>query len=207
MEQSAAAAAPLVVQLLGSLTQLHLLRFRLDIRRISPCWGTFKLRYLNFGILIGLMLLILVGCNNEVTGDEKIAEQYVMAQGYKDITYKGEVYSYTLEKSELFESTESIPFQQAWGVQKVEPEKYFGKVIKIYGYTVQNHPLEKIYKSKINVYIMLSKSEVIGGYSFPDNDSDGGCYSLDGKTLEEVTGLSYKEWSDNWKKKYGKSLR
>lgn len=31
----------------------------------------------------------------------------------------------------------------------------------------------------------------------------GAVSSLDGKTLEEVTELSYKEWQDNWKTKYG----
>ncbi|KRE40932.1 hypothetical protein [Paenibacillus sp. Soil522] len=165
------------------------------------------MRYLKFGILIGLMFLILVGCSNEVTGDEKIAEQYVRAQGYNVTSYKGEVNRYSLDKRKLFGNTESIPFQQAWGVQKVEPDKYFGKEVTIYAFTVSNHPLEKIYKAKSNVYIMLSEGKVIGGYSFPDVDGMvGGYYSLDGKTLEEVTGLSYIEWSDNWKKKYGDSL-
>lgn len=162
------------------------------------------MRYLKFIILIGLMLLILVGCSNDTLGDEKIAEQYVMAQDYKITSYKGEVYSYTLDKSKLFGNTESIPIQQAWGVQKVEPDKYIEKEVTIYAFTVTNHPLEKIYKAKSNVYIMLSEGKVIGGYSFPDVDGMvGGYYSLDGKTLEEVTGLNYKEWSDNWKKKYG----
>jgi hypothetical protein len=51
---------------------------------------------------------------------------------------------------------------------------------------------------------MLSEGKVIGGYSFPNIDGlAGSVYSLDGKTLEEVTGITFKEWSDNWKKKYG----
>jgi hypothetical protein len=33
----------------------------------------------------------------------------------------------------------------------------------------------------------------------------GGVYSLEGTTLGEVTGLSYQQWSENWKKKYGSS--
>ncbi|MGM0884460.1 MAG: hypothetical protein ACQEXQ_25900 [Bacillota bacterium] len=169
--------------------------------------GVLIMRCIKFGILTGLLLLILIGCSNKITGDEKTAEQYVMAQGYKITSYKGEVHSYTLDKSKLFGGTESIPFQNAWRVQKAEPDLYFGKEITIYGFTVSNHPLEMIFKAKSNVYIMLSEGKVIGGYAFPDVDGMvGGVYSLEGKTLEEVTGLSYKEWSDNWKKKYGNPL-
>lgn len=45
---------------------------------------------------------------------------------------------------------------------------------------------------------MLSEGKVVGGYSFSDVEGmTGAYYSLDGQTLEEVAGLSYKEWSDN----------
>jgi hypothetical protein len=156
-------------------------------------------------ILIGLVLFTFIGCNKNITGDEKIAEEYVKSQGYEITGYKGEVKKYTLEKSKLYGSTGSIPYQQSWGVQMVEPDKYFGKEITIYGFTIKNHPLETIYKNSkgTNVYIMLSEGKVIGGYSYPNADIDGSCYSIDGKTLEEVTGLSFQQWSEEWKKKYG----
>lgn len=98
-----------------------------------------------------------------------------------------------------------IPYQQAWGVQKIEPDKFFGKEITIYGFTVRNHPLETIYEDSkgVNVYIMLSEDTVIGGYSYPNADIVGSYYSIDGKTLEQVTGLSFQQWSEEWKKKYG----
>lgn len=157
----------------------------------------------NLGIIFGLLLIILIGCSKVGTGNEKTAEQYVEQQGYKVISQKGEVHKYTLEKSRLFGSTETVPYQQSWGVQNVEPDKYFGKEIKVYGFTVSNHPLEKRNKAKTNVYIMLAEGKIIGGYSLPDIDGlKGGVYSLDGKTLEEVTGLTFKEWSENWKRKY-----
>lgn len=110
-----------------------------------------------------------------------------------------------LEKSKLYGSTGSIPYQQAWGVQTVEPNKYFGKEITIYGFTVKNHPLETIYEESkgTNIYIMLSEGKVIGGYSYPNADIDGAYYSMDGKTLEEVTGLNFQQWSKAWKMKYG----
>lgn len=49
----------------------------------------------------------------------------------------------------------------------------------------------------------MADGEVIGGTSFPLKEGEllmGSAYSLDGMTLEEVTGLTFKEWSDDWKK-------
>lgn len=78
------------------------------------------------------------------------------------ILSKGQVQKYILDKNKLIGNAKSLPFQQAWGVQKVEPEKYIGKEFTVYGLTVSNHPLEKVYDSKTNVVIMISNGEVIG---------------------------------------------
>lgn len=177
-------------------------------------------------ILIGLIIITFIGCTQNIIGDEntievnqntdytkciigdeKTAEDFVKSQGYTIITRKGEIQKYTLEKSKLYGGTGTIPYQQVWGVQTVEPEKYFGKEIVVYGFTVKNHPLEKKHQESEGaiVYIMISEGNVIGGYSSVTNVDDivgEGYYSIDGKTLEEVTGLSYKQWSEEWKKKY-----
>ncbi|MEG6616389.1 hypothetical protein V6C27_08160 [Peptococcaceae bacterium 1198_IL3148] len=51
---------------------------------------------------------------------------------------------------------------------------------------------------------MLSDGKIIGGYSCPNANVVGASYySIDGRTLEEVTGLSFQQWQENWKKKYG----
>lgn len=157
-------------------------------------------------VLIGLVLLAFAGCTQEVTGDEKTAEDFVKSKGYTITARKGEILRYVLEKSKLYGGTGTIPYQQAWGVQTVEPEKYFDKEIIIYGFTVKNHPIQKEdtnAKNGVNVYVMLSDGNVIGGYSYPNAKVSGAYSSLDGKTLEEVTGLSFQQWQDNWKKKYG----
>lgn len=159
--------------------------------------------FIKWGVIVGLVFLILTGCGKEATGDEKAAEQYVEEQGYKITSRKGEIHKYDLDKSKLYGSTESLPYQQIWSVQNLEPDKYFGKEITIYSFTVNNHPLKNIFKVETNVYIMLCEGNVIGGYSFPDAEMNGGVYSLNGKTLEEVTGMTFKEWTENWKKKYG----
>ncbi|WP_336776995.1 DUF4830 domain-containing protein, partial [Paenibacillus sp. MMO-58] len=122
----------------------------------------------NWGIILGLLFLILAGCGKEISGDEKKAEQYVKQQGYKVTSRKGEVQKYVLDKSKLFGgSAESTHNQQIWGVQKEEPDKYFGKEITEYGFTVKNHPLEKKYNTETNVSVMVCNGKVIGGISFP----------------------------------------
>lgn len=158
--------------------------------------------------LIAAVLFVSVGCGGNITSDEKTAKRFVKSQGYDITDCKGEIYRYTLEKNLLVqEGSAAIPYQQMWGVQTVDPEAYFGKEITIYCFTVSNHPLEALnttYKST-NVYIMLAENQVIGGYSYPNTDEFlvGGLYSLDGKTLERVTGQSYIQWLKNWNEKYG----
>ncbi|MEK3725267.1 hypothetical protein [Paenibacillus sp. FSL H8-0034] len=160
-------------------------------------------------LLVGLLTLILNGCNKEMTVDETTAAAYVKAQGYAIMKSNGVIDTYTLEKAKLSGPMESTPYQQAWGVQKLDPDPYFGKTITVYGFTVANHPLEKIYHSNTKVSIMLCEGKVIGGTSFPDDHGAmmraGAPYSIDGKTLEEVTGITFIEWMANWKKKYGSS--
>ncbi|UNK18590.1 hypothetical protein MNQ98_00570 [Paenibacillus sp. N3/727] len=66
-----------------------------------------------------------------------------------------------------------------------------------------SHPLDKKYNTNTIVNIMMSDGEVIGGTSTPDvGGLDGSLYSLDGRTLEEVTGISYGEWRTQWAQKY-----
>jgi hypothetical protein len=159
-------------------------------------------------ILFVLMIFVFVGCTSqiEITGDEKTAEDFIKAKGYTITARKGQIQKYVLEKNKLYGTTETIPYQQVWGVQEVEPDKYFGKEIIVYGFTVKNHPKQKEDKNAkdgVNVFVMLSEGKIIGGYSYPNADVVGAFNSLDGKTLEEVTGLSFQQWQDCWKKKYG----
>jgi len=157
-------------------------------------------------VLMGLLLFTCLGCTEKVVGEEKTAKSYVKSQGYKITSRKGEIQKYTLEKSKLYGGTETIPYQQMWAVQKTEPDKYFGKEITIYGFIVKGHPLQKRdnnAKHGVELYIMLIDGKVIGGYSYPNAEVCGAYSSLDGKTLEEVTGLSFQQWQENWKKKYG----
>lgn len=162
------------------------------------------MKRLLYFVIVLMFMIITTGCSNSTTGDEKIAVEFVQSHGYKITAQKGLIHEYILEKNKLW-GTENLPYIQAWSVQNVEPDKYFGKEITVYCFTVTNHPLEKIYKQVqgVNVYVMLSEENVIGGYSYPNAKFVGAFSSLEGKTLGEVTGLTFKEWSESWKKKYG----
>lgn len=156
-------------------------------------------------IFISIIIFTFVGCDKKVIGDEKTSEDYIKSKGYKITARSGEVERYLLEKSKLKGMTENIPYIQAWSLQNVEPEKYLGKEIIIYGFIVNNHPLQQYdinAKDGVKLFIMLNEGKVIGGYSYPNADVVGALSSLDGKTLEDVTGLSYQQWAENWKKKY-----
>jgi hypothetical protein len=157
-------------------------------------------------IIIVAAFVIVTGCGSEVISDEKTAEQYVEKQGYTITSRSTNVQKYVLDKSKLFGSEDSMLYQQTWGVQRVEPDPYMEKEISVYGFTVRNHPLETMYNRETDIAIMVCEGKVIGGTSFPVQQDEllmGWPYSLDGQTLEEVTGLTYQEWSANWEKKYG----
>ena len=134
--------------------------------------------------------------------EEEIAQKYVVSLGY-EINYKyGEIDNYTFTKNNMYGSLDSYYYSTIWGVQNVKPENYFDKQIITYGFNVKNHPLQKIYNSDTNIYIMICENKVIGGYSFPNGDFAGSVYSVNGSTLEEVAGMSYDEWEDRWKELY-----
>ncbi|MGM1049923.1 MAG: DUF4830 domain-containing protein [Bacillota bacterium] len=156
-----------------------------------------------------LLLLIPLGCASDPprSEDEKTAANYVESQGYEIEDRQGKVYTYTLDKSLLqsvsASATGNLPYIQIWSLQENDREDYFGKEISSYIFTVSGHPLDKKYNTNTIVNIMMSDGEVIGGTSTPDvGGLDGSLYSLDGRTLEEVTGISYGEWRTQWAQKY-----
>lgn len=82
----------------------------------------------------------------------------------------------------------------------MNPSDYIGKTIHIQKFTVTNHPLSK---GKVDVFVYLADGQPIGGTSFPYGDTtDGGYWSIDGKSLEDIQGMSYQEWRKSWTEKY-----
>lgn len=154
------------------------------------------------------VLILLTGCladtaTNIQVDDKTLAKQYVKEKyGYTIIADKEPVRTFVMEKKLLHETQ----YRQLWSVQEKEPDAFIDKEIVTYMFTVDNHPLEKQYGLDINVYVMAAEGEVIGGYSFPDTDERllGGVHPIDGREFEDVKGLTYLEWSEQWTNKYGK---
>jgi len=170
-------------------------------------------RMLMFLLAVAIVFLV-SGCSSEAEpelhGDERKAAEAIKAKGYKILSTLGESEAYILERAKLLEA----PYMNIWSVQEAVPEQYFGKSIASYDFVVSGHPLEQLYASanqsseyKFHINVMLSEGEVIGGYAYPVSKdgalSMGGVYSINGKSQEDMTGLSYSEWLAQWKKKYG----
>lgn len=160
------------------------------------------------GIVL-ILALISAGCSfgqgthkpHLYRGDEKAAEAYIKSKGYLITGYKGQLNTYTLQRSLLRETW----YAQIWSVQNEPPENYYGREITTYGFVVDHHPLSQKYHFDTDVYLMMTGGKVVGGYSFPHSDPPmvGAVFSLEGKDLEERTGLTYTGWKDQWDKKYG----
>lgn len=167
-------------------------------------------------VLLALLfgMAVLFGCephaDPDLSPDERTAISYLSKKKYKIIERLGERSRYVLDRDML----SKLPYSGIWGVQRTSPEPYVGKTIVSCGFIVTNHPLEKLYSTirdkdefDVEVTVMLSEGQVIGGTSFPVLKSGdllaGAPYSLDGKDLEEITGMNYDEWLEAWQARYG----
>ncbi|WP_157272718.1 hypothetical protein [Paenibacillus daejeonensis] len=163
-------------------------------------------------LLSGIILIIASSCNThpQIKGEEAAAVALLKSKGFTIHSSLGEVSSYQLEKDMMTRP----PYMNIWAVQDVAPEQYWGKKVTVYGYVVTNHPLEKIYASIYNdqpyetqVSVLYVDGQAVGGTSSPVSKNGaaslGGPYSIDGQTLEEITGMTYKDWLAAWEEKYG----
>lgn len=99
------------------------------------------------------------------------------------------------------------------GLEQDDPAFYTEKKIWIERYEAFNHPLENVYRTimgEINenvhvyVHLLIVDQNVIGSYSYFDEEGQpqrfGGIYNIEGKTIEEITGMSYIEWIEEYRK-------
>lgn len=157
--------------------------------------------------VVVLTLTMIFGCSNETSADENLsqdeitAKEYIKSRGYDVISRYNEPSRYTLDREKL----KSFPYVVQWSVQHESPEKYLGKEIVTASFIVKNHPLEQIYKGTTIVSVMLTDGKVIGGTSYPNDEISGGwAHTIDGKTLEDTTNMSYNEWTAHWVDQWGK---
>lgn len=138
------------------------------------------------------LLLFATGCKEDVrqelTGEARVAADYLEKRGYEILRYRTGGSRYTLTEEML----DKLPYQQIWAVQEVDAADYIGRELAEYGFIVGNHPLEEryamIYAERdydTYVTVMIFDGEVIGGTSFPVGKGDealmGAPFGLDGE--------------------------
>jgi hypothetical protein len=149
-------------------------------------------------LLIILMLVFSTGCNDgkDASIEHSESQSYLEQKGYRIVSEEGIAQSYVLSKQKIIE----LPYMIYWGLQSANPSDFFGKTIQVQKFIVTNHPLNK---KNVDVYVYLADGQPIGGTSHPNGDtSDGGYWSIDGKTLEELQDKPFQEWRENWVEKY-----
>ncbi|WP_054025811.1 DUF4830 domain-containing protein [Bacillus sp. FJAT-28004] len=149
-------------------------------------------------LFILALLSFSIGCSEQshAPTEQAVSQSYLEKKGYQVVEKGGQVSSYELTEKKL----SVLPYMMYWGLQSVDPSDYVGKTIHIQKFIVTNHPL---LEENVDVYVYLADGQPIGGTSFPNGDiSDGGYWSIDGKTLEEVQGKSFQDWREVWAKKY-----
>jgi len=156
--------------------------------------GVNSLKYL----FILLLLSFSIGCTQQpkTPAEQAVSQSYLEKKGYQINSKEGQVDSYELTEQKL----SVLPYMMYWGLQPVDPSDYIGKTIHIQKFSVTNHPLSK---EKVDVYVYLADGQPLGGTSYPNGYStDGGYWSIDGKKLEDVQGISFQDWRKSWNKKY-----
>ena len=167
-------------------------------------------------VLLSLFGLVLAGCNTSNTqaalSNEEKARAFVQTLGTTILTEEGEISRYTMNEEML----RDLSYMQLCAVQDDNPEAYLDREIVTYGFIIDHHPLEQRYAAiyeeneyETYVMIMIVDGKVIGGGSvaksmkIPDLVIAGGYSAVDGRTMEEVSGMEYAEWFADWKAKYG----
>ncbi len=171
-----------------------------------------------FVLTLMVFIFSLAGCSvsQSIKISDKngtVAKDYLESKGYKVVSYEGTSETYILTKEKLMK----LPYSNYWGLQSEDPSKYLGKEVSVQKFVVTNHPLdnwkststkpENIVKSKgkTTTWIYIVDNQAVGGHSYPviDQFMAGGVWSLDGRTLEEVHSISFKDWSEQWRVKFG----
>lgn len=149
-------------------------------------------------LLIMLMLTFSIGCTDKMDAsiERSESQSYLEQKGYHIVSDEGIAESYVLTKQKIIE----LPYMMYWGLQSANPSDFFNKTIQVHKFIVTDHPLSK---KEVDVYVYLADGKPLGGTSHLRGDtSDGGYWSVDGKTLEELQDKPFQEWRQSWVEKY-----
>lgn len=146
-------------------------------------------------MVVIVFAMMIGGCTGGGEEGSPEAVAFLESKGYTNIRQEGRVVRYVVN-GRLLSNT---PTMEQWGLQDVDPSAYFGQTIAIERYAATGSPIRE---GEVSVSVFMSGDEPLGGFmAVPDEDGIG--YSLEGKTLEEVSGKSYEAWKKDWLARYG----
>ncbi len=153
--------------------------------------------------IVAITMLILVGCNQQ-TLESKLRDE-IKKMDYEVIEYEDEVF--TLEIKSKEEEYKDISRAKFWEMQEFDISNYEGKTIDYHIFRVAGHPIEKSVDNAESAEIRLGVIDdvIVGGFSSPYKKGEiflGGIATIDGRSLEQLTDMTYLEWFKFWSDKY-----
>lgn len=153
--------------------------------------------------IVAITMLILVGCNQQ-TLESKLRDE-IKKMDYEVIEYEDEVF--TLEIKSKEEEYKDISRAKFWEMQEFDISNYEGKTIDYHIFRVAGHPIEKSVDNAESTEIRLGVIDdvIVGGFSSPYKKGEiflGGIATIDGRSLEQLTDMTYLEWFKSWSDKY-----
>ncbi|MBH5319056.1 hypothetical protein I6N90_14715 [Paenibacillus sp. GSMTC-2017] len=153
-------------------------------------------------MLVFVFLIMLAGCGGDEKSEPSAAVHFLESKGYSIIKQQDDVVRYVLNEEMLIR----MPDMVQWGLlEGVDPAVYIGKTIEVERYTATG---SLAIEGEAIITVFLSDGKSIGGFETvlvksSNNDAEG-MFSLDGKTLQEVSGKSFEAWQRDWLERYGK---
>ncbi|GIP23493.1 hypothetical protein [Paenibacillus sp. J22TS3] len=170
---------------------------------------------LKISLVLLFITLPLFGCSDSPSAASiSIPEKdqaYLADWGYAVKDRLGNDYKYKLSRKQLAQQ----PQMMIWGLQKADPAEYVGNEVIIRRYIVSSPEQERKFQLKsgemLTAALLIVRDKIVGGYiaaesqGESDKPTGNALYSLDGRTLEEVSGQDFSGWRENWLTKYSGS--
>lgn len=150
-----------------------------------------------------MIVLLIAGCAQDTW--KSIFTEKLEGMGYTVVEHEVDTTSRVIRSKD--EEYRDIHLALFWEVQEFDLSKYEGKTINYHIYRVKNHPVDLTTElaESTELYLGVIDGEYVGGYSIPYKKGEtflGGFSSIEGKSLEELTGLTYPEWFQKWSETY-----
>ncbi|WP_313121075.1 hypothetical protein [Proteiniclasticum ruminis] len=161
------------------------------------------MKKLLFFSVAAITMFIVVGCNQQ-TLESKLRDE-IKEMGYEIIEYEDEVFPFEIRSKE--EEYKDISRAIFWEIQEFDISNYEGKTIDYHIFRVAGHPIEKSVNNAESTEIRLGVIDdvIVGGFSSPYKKGEtylGGPATIDGRSLEQLTDMTYIEWFNSWRDKY-----